>query len=106
MMKYITGAYILGILWAIIFMAFPFITYKFIKRNPSKTIGTIMPMIVILSLFHVLASQLMGKTKYDLALVLIKDAWFLVGPAFLITTYLIIDKDLFNNLFKRNKQKV
>lgn len=39
-----------------------------------------------------MAVELMGKTRFDMALTLIKDMWFLMGHISIQTVFLMLDK--------------
>ena len=103
MFEYITETGVFGLFWVILTILFPFITYKFIKRNPKKTIQTILPVVIILFLFNVLAGDLIGKTRFDLALTLVRDMWFLCYHVCLMSAYLLVDKELLNSLFENKR---
>ena len=102
LIEYITKTGYFGALWCILTLIFPFITYRFIKRNmenPHK-ITPIITTLIILGMMHVIAKELIGKSNFDTALIFIKDAWFLMYHVFLITVYTIIDRNIMDETFK------
>ena len=74
LIEYITKTGMFGIIWCILTLIFPFITYIFIKenkKNPNKIIS-IIPIIIILFLTHIIANEMIGKSKFDIALIILK----------------------------------
>jgi len=105
MIEYITRTGIFGVLWCILTLIFPFILYKFIKRNPQKAILTILQVIIFFAVLNQFASKLLGDSRFDTSLILLKDMWFLAYHVAFIGSFMMVDKELMNNLFNKKKRK-
>jgi hypothetical protein len=104
MIEYITETGMFGYLWIMCLIISIGVSYRFIKRNGFTTfIKATMPVIIMLVMSNFLATELIGKSKYDMALTMAKDLWFLMGAVFIQTVLLICDKDSIE--FWHNKKR-
>ena len=105
MLKYITETGIFGILWITLTLIFPFITYRFIKRNSEKFIPTCIPIVVGLLLMNITATELINKSRFDISLTMIRDIWFLMYHVIFMSAFIMVDRDLMDNLIPTNSDK-
>ena len=101
MIEYITETGVFGILWILTFIAFIYISYSFIKRNGiGRTILIVLPILIMFLILNSLANELLGKSRFDMAITLAKDMWFLMGHTTIMSVLVANDRNILTDKLK------
>ena len=82
---------------------FGYLTYK--KKGLGTIIGTLVPVIIMCFMFHILASELIGKSKFDTPLTFITTYIFYLIPIFAGTVFSHYAIQVQQDAIKRTKEK-